>query len=533
MSKESERLQKLAAYNRLSYHSRINRRLAQTPIMLKKHDTVTGLGKLQDAAGNLIYAKPVTNGAVGKGDVVAKRHGAIASYDSTSTKRRTSSSPPIQGGYKADAALAWLVRASQKIQPLSIPGYFPLDFTPLNSSPFTSYGENGKSFTQAISSGSMVGTYSREFSNDGGISFSESLSSSIAHPDSVGFFLFRPRFGTGKALEFFSPNTANITIEISFTPGGFNVYSGIGITIDGFPQYTEVDYLEPGEQIPNDKIAQIVQSTCDAFTTSSSLVYETQVEPGLHFISFLGIYSWDTPGVTTPLNTNIAFSFNVSVDCPTKNKIYLQNTKKTEQVLELEDIEINHTTNLYSSNFDNNFYYLTNNKNNIYLHIQTEESVYNINNFSANTIRRLYRIVSTKNLQHELLIFEQPQEIPELIDDWQGIWTNAYLPQQDSSSLCINVYLNIKLRKSGWFSKQHTTYIQLFQSKGNFDLIEALLQGDKNKISAIFNKYKYSSQQNGCKFSGSQEREVTIKKTNIPDVDASQIVFLIISVYTN
>ncbi|MFK0731418.1 MAG: hypothetical protein ACFKPT_02585 [Gloeotrichia echinulata GP01] len=93
MSQEAENLLRARSLlnrhlyqNRIADYTEVQEELSK-PTFYTGFDASNGLGKLRDSSGNISYGEAITNGAIGKGEVIRLRNGAITSYDAMPTRK--------------------------------------------------------------------------------------------------------------------------------------------------------------------------------------------------------------------------------------------------------------------------------------------------------------------------------------------------------------------------------------------------------------------------------------------------------------
>ncbi|MEH1902524.1 MAG: hypothetical protein V7L04_14165 [Nostoc sp.] len=378
-----------------------------------------GYARLQDSNGNISYGNPQTNGAVGIGESIRLRGGGVLSgYDAMPCYTKTQKPNGKSSSEIIEAAILFSINADHKFEDLFV----------------YSTNINAVIYNQSINKSRQTESNS--------ITLKDKFSVTFGHGGFVKTSFFS--YGSLSAnqndfkypITFHCPTNANIKVEVSFSPGGGVISSFCGISIDRSVSSYSIDFLEPGELLPNDTIRLIDPSRTDSSTTGTSASYETTVSPGLHFIDILGGYNYRYDNQATSADQilyteTFSGSIKITITGIAKTQLFVQQGSRINKLVELDLTK-------YRYNLDNTLSelratYITFTKTQIIVHLKLLDGRgrYILHRYLLNT--------GLSKKTEEIYTF--PEAISVLKDDWQT-WASSYFPESTSLDACANYLKN-------------------------------------------------------------------------------------------
>ncbi|WP_375491095.1 hypothetical protein [uncultured Nostoc sp.] len=469
-------------------------------------DANTGLARLQDVSGNIIYGAAQTNGALGKGESIRlRRGGVLGGYDSMPHhKMQPSPSNPPSKDF-LDAAILFMIRAGyarSNLEFYSKTFYFP---HPIQRQ----VSQNCNVVTQPTQSIVFEDTFLFEFGSGG---FLDS------------FFFSYNQYSTGEnthlsAIKFVSPTSSVITIEVSFSPGGGVIDTYCGVSVDRFTNYTYAQYVEPGNQLPS-TIIELDTSTCDAYSSGTSISYTTTVAAGTHFVSLIAGYNYryDVQSSTADgvlYTETVTGDIKITIETIALASFYIQQGKIATKIA---DLNIADYTLISGDPAVLTGSYLTYAKSEIIAHLKTKTYV------SSSPVVHRYLLSGTQVTE---LDFAPPQTIPALNDDWQNPWTTSYYPELTSEDACINSARSGAVANFTNFYKNNIIVCSQQSTDQSPVAFTAIINQDFN---AQFQINSYNSQNNTCTLSNGKKKNIKLRQLVIdPGINLSFVQILAVS----
>ncbi|MFN6538106.1 MAG: hypothetical protein RM021_017410 [Nostoc sp. EkiNYC01] len=501
---EEELLKQQTELNQAQYQSHAADSNANESVAAKYmgYDAELRLAKLQDASGNIFYGKPDTNGAIARGEDIRLRQGyGLPGYDAMPHHKIEQPAPLQIQKEVLDVAILFKIS----------PQYWFYDFRL-----FYTYGEY--IYQQDI-------TPNRSITSEA-ITIEDTFLVRFGHGGFVKSFLITYydissiSSNTYPAFKFSSPTEAIVTIDINFSPGGGVINTFCGASVDRYVGYHRVDYLEPGEQIPNDSIIEVYSSTCDAYSPASSLSYTTTVQAGEHYISVFAGYNYrydvqsNSAGGVLYTET-VSGSIKIKVETTTHTTFYVQRGRNITKIAEFSARD-SLTADTYNSLVVISEY-LTYTKSRLIVHLKTKT------NTQIQPIVHRYFISLSGEVTEE--VFSSPQIIPEIEDDWQASWTTSYLPELNSEDPCIKAVRN-------GFERQYTNFYKnkilvAYRTPNNI-FIDSII---KNQDVTVEVKIKlYNTGENTCAITSEKRKNILLQKLIVDEnIDISYIALIAVS----
>ncbi|MEH1780890.1 MAG: hypothetical protein V7L26_17605 [Nostoc sp.] len=501
---EEEMLLQQSQINRSQYQSNVARQINTNESVATKYlgyDPDLRLAKLQDANGNIFYAKPDTNGAIAVGDDIRLRAGyGMPGYDAMPHYKMqpTPSNPPDKDFL--DAAILFMIRAGYERNNLQIYRNSSYFLHPIQRQ----VSQNCNVVTQPTQSIIFEDTFLFEFGSGG---FLDS------------FFFTYDQVGPNTAIKFVSPTSSVITIEVSFSPGGGVIDTYCGVSVDRFTNYTYAQYVEPGNQLPS-TIIELDTSTCDAYSSGTSISYTTTCAAGTHFVSLIAGYNYrydvqsNTAGGVLYTET-VTGDIKITIETIALASFYIQQGKIATKIA---DLNIADYTLISGDPAVLTGSYLTYAKSEIIAHLKTKTYL------SSSPAVHRYLLSGTQVTE---LDFVPPQTIPALNDDWQNPWTTSYYPELTSEDACINSARSGGAANFTNFYKNNIIVCSQQSTDQSPVPFTAIINQDFNAQIQI---NSYNSQNSTCTLGSGKKKKITLRQLVIdPGINLSFVQILAVS----
>jgi hypothetical protein len=507
---EEEMLLQQSQINRSQYQSNVAGQINTNESVAAKYlgyDPDLRLAKLQDADGNIFYARPDTNGAIAVGDDIRLRGGyGMPGYDAMPyyKKQPTPSNPPNND--VLDAAILFMIRAGYVTNPLAI------------NEPYSPYPVQ-----QQINHSCNVVVEPTTLAQS--IVFEDTFSTTFGSGGFLGGFLISYYFITASnkeynpAISFISPTQAVITIEVSFSPGSGVINTYCGISVDRYTDYIYADYLEPGNQNPS-TVINLDPSTCDAYSTGTSVSHTTTVPAGTHYVSIFAGYNHRNDVQSSTADgvlyiETVTGDVKITIQTIALASFYIQQGRAATKIADLNIADytlISGDPAVLTGSF------LTYAKSEIIAHLKTKTYV------SNNAAVHRYLLSGTQVTESD---FVPPQIIPTLDDDWQNPWTCSYYPELTSEDACIN---SVRSGATANFTNFYRNNIIVCSQQSTDQPPVPFTTIIKQDFNAQIQINSYSSQNNTCTLGGGKNKKLILRQLVIdPSINLSFVQILAIS----